>query len=115
VASSWPERKPCAKSGIYFRRPDFLAGFLAFTLADFLLPVLAAFVTVRLVAEDLPLPLPKMFSQLSEYCLVAPTRVTVITLRCSCHYEVEIGCLSVAKMTGSRSGLAAGAKASTVL
>lgn len=63
----------------YFRRDTFLTDFsLAFFLAGFLLADLAAALATCFLADERPLPPPKMFSQLSEYCLLAPTRVIVM-------------------------------------
>jgi len=92
-------------------RAFFFAGLRAFVFADFFFPDLLAELTVRFLTVERPL-LPKMFSQLSENFFVAPTRVTVITLRCSWRYGMELISGRVAEVCGSRSGLAAVAKQS---
>jgi hypothetical protein len=62
----------------YFRADRFLAAFRALVVTDFFFADLRAAVTVRFLAVARPLLPPKMFSQLSEYRLLAPTRVTLI-------------------------------------
>jgi hypothetical protein len=59
------------------RRAAFLAGFRALVFGAFFF-ALAAELEIRFLAGERPLLPPKMFSQLSEYCLVAPTRVIVM-------------------------------------
>ena len=58
-------------------RPDFLAGLRALVFGDFFLADLAVPRTACFLEAERPFA-PKMFSQLLEYCLVAPTRVMVI-------------------------------------
>ena len=58
------------------RRADFLTGLRALVFGAFFFD-LDAELKIRFLAGDRPLP-PKMFSQLSEYCWVAPTRVMVM-------------------------------------
>jgi hypothetical protein len=57
---------------------DFRVALRAFVFGVFFFAdLLAALIGLRFVAER-TLPPPKMFSQLSEYCFVAPTRVMVM-------------------------------------
>jgi hypothetical protein len=66
---------PVRLEKVYF---DFRAALRAFVFCVFFFAdLLAALIGLRFVVERPLLP-PKMFSQLSEYCLVAPTRVMVM-------------------------------------
>ena len=59
-------------AGFFFFPADLALAFAAF-LGDFFTALPAAF-----FFDDELLPLEKMFSQFSEYCLVAPMRTTLI-------------------------------------
>jgi hypothetical protein len=59
-------------------RADFFAALRALVFGVFFFADLPAALEIGFRAAERPFTLPKMFSQLSEYCLVAPTRVMVI-------------------------------------
>jgi hypothetical protein len=71
----------CGKRRRYFRREAFLAAFGArFFFAGFFVADSRAGVADFDWVEERPLRPAKMLSQLSEYCLVAPTRVMLMLI-----------------------------------
>jgi hypothetical protein len=72
------ERFAAARAG-YFRRAFLAVFFSIFFLGDFFFADAAAGLAAVFFFDDELLPPEKMFSQLSEYCFVAPMRTTLMT------------------------------------